>query len=286
MTLQCQRVDATRQRGHRATQWIGSVVGDVPQIQDCRELDIIDGIMSVAESMSLREFGGACQRAVYRFTGSSTVGLYLLDRDKPSLLHSRDVPHGFLEEYRNGMAKSDPLLESVLEGGGVVDGATLHGPHGWPRSVSYELLHSWGFSWNMCGPLRCENRIVGIFYTATRRSDAPYTVACHQRMDALCRAASLALNNMMRSGSLERSLADRAPLALFRPGPSLHDLLPPRSAEVAFRVCRGQTNKEIAREMGISDQTVKEHVANLFRRFGAHNRTELVTCLLSGMSRQ
>ncbi|MDA9530142.1 hypothetical protein ACM42_17250 [Bradyrhizobium sp. CCBAU 25338] len=57
--------------------------------------------------------------------------------------------------------------------------------------------------------------------------------------------------------------------------------LPPRSADVAIRVCRGQTNKEIAREMGISDQTVKEHVANLCRRFGVHNRTELAACLLS-----
>jgi DNA-binding NarL/FixJ family response regulator len=62
--------------------------------------------------------------------------------------------------------------------------------------------------------------------------------------------------------------------------------LPPRSAHVATGVCRGRTNKEIAREMGISDQTVKEHVANLCRRFGVHNRTELAACLLSGASRQ
>ncbi|MGY0574568.1 response regulator transcription factor [Bradyrhizobium sp. RDM12] len=63
-------------------------------------------------------------------------------------------------------------------------------------------------------------------------------------------------------------------------------MAPPRSADVAIRVCRGQTNKEIAREMGISDQTVKEHVANLCRRFGVHNRTELAACLLSPGARQ
>jgi len=38
--------------------------------------------------------------------------------------------------------------------------------------------------------------------------------------------------------------------------------------------------------MGISDQTVKEHVANLCRRFGVHNRTELAACLLSPSARQ
>jgi DNA-binding NarL/FixJ family response regulator len=53
-----------------------------------------------------------------------------------------------------------------------------------------------------------------------------------------------------------------------------------------MRVCRGRTNKEIAREMGISDQTVKEHVANLCKRFGTHNRTELVGYMLSGIRRQ
>jgi DNA-binding NarL/FixJ family response regulator len=38
--------------------------------------------------------------------------------------------------------------------------------------------------------------------------------------------------------------------------------------------------------MGISDQTVKEHVTNLCRRFGVHNRTELAACLSSGASGQ
>ena len=38
--------------------------------------------------------------------------------------------------------------------------------------------------------------------------------------------------------------------------------------------------------MGISDQTVKEHVAGLCRRFGALNRTELAARLQAGMTRQ
>jgi DNA-binding NarL/FixJ family response regulator len=121
-------------------------------------------------------------------------------------------------------------------------------------------------------------------------------------MEMLCRAASLALASIRKAGQatfpggehgaaasgtssaimLRNPASNPAPLSMA----ALNEKLPPRSADVAIRVCRGQTNKEIAREMGISDQTVKEHVANLCKRFGAHNRTGLVVCLLGGMSRQ
>ena len=53
----------------------------------------------------------------------------------------------------------------------------------------------------MCGPLRCEDRnFVSIVYTATPRARAPYTPALRQRMGVLCRAASVALTNMLRAG--------------------------------------------------------------------------------------
>ena len=105
----------------------------------------------------------------------------------------------------------------------------------------------------------------------------------------LCRAGSLALTNMMNAGQIDDDAG--APIMLRTlpatvPAAALSARLPPRSADVAIRVCRGRTNKEIAREMGISDQTVKEHVTNLCRRFGVHNRTELAACLSSGASGQ
>jgi DNA-binding CsgD family transcriptional regulator len=222
-------------------------------------------------------------------TGSPTVGLYLLKNEEPSLLYSQHVPRGFLDDYKTGFVKCDPILECVLSEGRAVDGASLLGEHGWPRSMLFELLQHWGFNHNMCGPLWIEDRIIGVFYTATRDIAAPYTPLLRQRMEMLCRAGSLALTNMMNAGHLDGGL-DAAIAGRNLPAPIsatlLHEKLPPRSAEVAFRVCRGQTNKEIAREMGISDQTVKEHVANLCKRFGAHNRTELAGYILSGTRRQ
>ena len=245
-------------------------------------------MMSVAETRSVPALGAACQQAIERLTGSPTVGLYLLGGAEPDLVYSQDVAQELLDNYKAGFWQCDPVLDCILSDGRTVDGASLLGPHGWPRSASFQLLRQWGFSYNMAGPLWFEDKIVGVLFTATRDAGAPYTPLLRKRMEMLCRAGSLALKNIANAKHAGGANSGGAPYdRQMLPSPaSNYASLPPRSAEVAFRVCRGQTNKEIAREMGISDQTVKEHVARLCKRFGTHNRTELVVCLLSGMSRQ
>lgn len=42
-------------------------------------------------------------------------------------------------------------------------------------------------------------------------------------------------------------------------------------------VARGKTNKDIAADLGISEQGVKVHVSRLLERYGAQNRVELVS---------
>lgn len=52
--------------------------------------------------------------------------------------------------------------------------------------------------------------------------------------------------------------------------------LSPRQKEVLTRVVMGKSNKLIARELGISDQTVKSHVMAVLMVLGVKNRTEAV----------
>lgn len=252
------------------------------------ERRLADRLMSIAESRSVRGLGIACCSAIGDLTGSPTVGLYLLEGAEPELVYSRYVAEGMLDDYKAGFWKRDPVLDCILTSGRVVDGASLHGSGHWRRSPSFEMLREWGFNYNMGGPLWCGHKIIGILFTATADAEAPYTSLSRQGMGMLCRAGSLALTNMMNSGELEHSRdVIMLPARAVSPSPAALSMrLPPRSADVAIRICRGQTNKEIAHEMGISDQTVKEHVANLCRRFGARNRTELAACLLRESSRQ
>jgi two-component system, NarL family, response regulator LiaR len=57
-----------------------------------------------------------------------------------------------------------------------------------------------------------------------------------------------------------------------RPSPTA--LLTPRETEVLALIARGQPNKVIARELGVSEKTVKTHVSNLLRKLGVSDRTQ------------
>ena len=62
-----------------------------------------------------------------------------------------------------------------------------------------------------------------------------------------------------------------APVSLIQKGPG--GLLSPREAEVLRGICAGKSNKEIARDYGLQEVTVKLHVKTMSRKLGARNRT-------------
>lgn len=49
-----------------------------------------------------------------------------------------------------------------------------------------------------------------------------------------------------------------------------------RELEVLALLAAGRSNKEIARELAVSPNTVKTHIANLFGKLGAKRRTEAI----------
>ena len=63
------------------------------------------------------------------------------------------------------------------------------------------------------------------------------------------------------------------------PGSPFHPLSE-REMEVLTCVVRGLSNKEIAAKLGISHQTVKNHVTAILRKFGVEDRTQAVVYAL------
>jgi DNA-binding NarL/FixJ family response regulator len=69
------------------------------------------------------------------------------------------------------------------------------------------------------------------------------------------------------------------PVDLMReePAPPAHPLaakLSPRENEVLAGLCKGESNKEIARELDLQEVTIKLHVRTLCRKLEAKNRTQ------------
>jgi DNA-binding CsgD family transcriptional regulator len=52
--------------------------------------------------------------------------------------------------------------------------------------------------------------------------------------------------------------------------------LNPREVAIIRLIAEGMTNREIARELSLSPDTVKHHIGDLLRRFGLKRRPELV----------
>lgn len=50
--------------------------------------------------------------------------------------------------------------------------------------------------------------------------------------------------------------------------------LTPRQTELLRRVARGDTNRQLARDLGVSEGTVRKHLENIYARLDVHSRTE------------
>jgi len=54
-----------------------------------------------------------------------------------------------------------------------------------------------------------------------------------------------------------------------------------RETDMVRRVLDGLTNNEIAEDCGISEQTVKDHLSNIYIKCGVHGRFELICTLMN-----
>ncbi|MBP6178921.1 MAG: response regulator transcription factor [Anaerolineales bacterium] len=89
-------------------------------------------------------------------------------------------------------------------------------------------------------------------------------------------------NNLFTRRELELWVEDKvvgARRSYSEPGTPFHPLSD-REMEVLACVVRGMSNKEIANLLGISHQTVKNHVTAILRKFGVEDRTQAVVFAL------
>jgi DNA-binding NarL/FixJ family response regulator len=88
-----------------------------------------------------------------------------------------------------------------------------------------------------------------------------------------CEGLVSAVEDVIRAGA-SFDPAAAAALVQRERAPRASELFSDRERQVLELVVRGFANKQIARQMGISDRTVKAHLTKAFQRIGATNRTQ------------
>ena len=63
------------------------------------------------------------------------------------------------------------------------------------------------------------------------------------------------------------------------PKTGVKDILTKRETEVVGLVVTGDSNKEIARKLGVSETTIKVHVTVILRKLRLNNRVQLAVCV-------
>lgn len=113
--------------------------------------------------------------------------------------------------------------------------------------------------------LRHAQPSLGILVTCSRGDDAAHDAALAGGADAVVRRENAL--DVLRAVDV---VAHGGPTCTERPQLTLREL------EVLRLVSEGHTSREVARAMWVTEQTVKYHLANIYRRVGVGNRTEAV----------
>lgn len=103
-------------------------------------------------------------------------------------------------------------------------------------------------------------------------------VAGYLFKDAELHELTTAIRQVMRGEkAIHPKVVEKLALAgLEDPAPTLSGPLTEREGEILNMLAAGHPNKRIARDLGISESTVKTHLANLMRKMQVGNRTEAV----------
>ncbi len=101
--------------------------------------------------------------------------------------------------------------------------------------------------------------------------------AIHAATSSECKVSGRIVNSLFRRFKDTGDGSGRTPSLAERPGNPLPamDKISSREQAILASLCRGLSNKEIAREVGISPNTVRNQLQRLQERFNARNRVQL-----------
>ena len=115
-------------------------------------------------------------------------------------------------------------------------------------------------------------------YAALRAGASGFLLKDAPRATLLHAVRTVAAGDTLLAPAITRRLVERfinEPSPTDSPPPELGELTE-RERDVLLRLARGRANGEIARELFVSEATVKTHVAHVLRKLGLRDRVQAV----------
>ncbi|MFJ8259988.1 response regulator transcription factor [Peribacillus asahii] len=117
-----------------------------------------------------------------------------------------------------------------------------------------------GFIDEMALYLEYNEELVGVIGLVRNNEEKQFTISDYIKLNYLAKQIESGFNLQRVMKSIEKESV----------------LLTMREQEIVNHLQKGEKNKEIAQKLYVSENTIKKHLQNLYRKFNANNRTELL----------
>ena len=222
-------------------------------MDDCMKTPFQQIIQAIAQAQSEAELRQPIMATVGRYFVAKRWGLKFLDQ-----LPSVDEKTPDLIKRALSLDYNPVLRYLVRRHAAVHDEAIL------PPGVWQTICPRADHGHVMVGPIVNNGELVGGI-AFTRHRDAPAFDADNLAdLNALCLHFSTRLAALRSQSSMPGSYCDR---------------ITPREAQIAELVAQGLTNREIGKDLWITENSVKQALKRMFRKLKVSSRAEMVTRL-------
>ncbi|MGW4485109.1 LuxR C-terminal-related transcriptional regulator [Amycolatopsis sp. NPDC004368] len=238
-----------------------------------------------------------------RLTRSDSGAVYLLDRhDRRTLVSTIGGPPSLVHDFDEVPQPCEYLRRTTSTHYSVHDVMIHRSAADHRRSPQGRVLTKYGFEHCLAVPLLRAGRAFGMITLSRRRGRPAYGTPEQQVADRLARFVSVALTNArayeaaagparfeetvvlrtassaveVRTTRLSENVGVALPAQRSGNPAGAGAALTAREAEVLDLVSSGLANLEIAAELGIALNTVKQHLKHVYRKLGARSRVEAV----------
>lgn len=204
--------------------------------------------------------------------------------------------HAVLRESLTALLNTQPDFEVVGKASNGVEALDLVQKHQ-PAVLVLDLFMPGGDGFEVLRTLdRANSRVAAVVLTASEnqpdyvqvvRLGARGLVLKGEGPERLFTAIRTVANGELAFSEdiAQQVLSSMAGQARQQEEPSNLKRLSERERQIAALIARGLKNKDIGRELGISENTVKRHLQSIFNKTGARDRLELAVMALTELSK-